>query len=209
MKNLVLTLILALTFTVSNATEKEIVAEVVFENLTGKTLNSGEFYVTETNERIEIKNTQSFKVTLPEKGKYQFEFSTKDFIAYTFYPARITAKNNTITIRLVEKKDLPFNKVTRSFPINFDTNLTDQDIEKRISKGALNFIIHGIDNSIPKEFAQFKEKYGIGLIKENCVIDPLSFKRARENNQMISDYLNSKYGEDWLKELPMKPFGIK
>jgi hypothetical protein len=26
---------------------------------------------------------------------------------------------------------------------------------------------------------------------------------------MIADYLNKKYGEDWLKELPTKPFGIK
>jgi hypothetical protein len=37
----------------------------------------------------------------------------------------------------------------------------------------------------------------------------MSFKRATENNIMIADYLNKKYGEDWLKELPTKPFGIK
>jgi predicted RNA-binding protein (virulence factor B family) len=40
------------------------------------------------------------------------------------------------------------------------------------------------------------------------VVDPLSFKKARENNQMIFDYLNKKYGTDWLNN-PTKPFGIK
>ncbi|OBX17488.1 hypothetical protein LX77_03911 [Gelidibacter algens] len=209
MKKILLTLILALNFMVSKAIEKEIIAEVVFENLTGKELNSGEFFVTETNERIEINNTQSFKITLPGKGKYQFGFATDDFTAYTYYPSRITDKKNTITIRLVEKKESTFNNGTFSFPMNLNTNLTDEQIEQRIIDGNLNFIIHGIDNSIPDGFATFKEKYGIGLIKENCVIDPLSFKRATENNRMISDYLNKKYGKDWLNELPTKPFGIK
>jgi hypothetical protein len=74
--------------------------------------------------------------------------------------------------------------------------------------GNLNFIIHGIDNKIPREYLNFKEKYGIGLIIENCAIDPFSFKRATKNNQMISEYLNKKYGKDWLDELPSKPYGI-
>jgi hypothetical protein len=209
MKKIIITLITVLTFTVSKANDKEIIAEVVFENLTGKELNSGEFFITETNERIEIKDTQSFKITLPSKGKYQFGFATEDFTAYTYYPSRITNNKNTITIRLVEKTKLTLNNGTFSFPMNLDTNLTTEQIEKRISEGTLNFITHGINSSIPEEYVRFKEKYGIGLIKENCVVDPLSFKKARENNQMIFDYLNKKYGTDWLNELPTKPFGIK
>jgi hypothetical protein len=156
MKKTFLTLILALTFTVSKATEKEIIAEIVFENLTGKELNSGEFFITETNERIEIVNTKNFKITLPSKGKYQFGFATEDFTAYTYYPSRITNKKNTITIRLVEKRELTFNHANLSFPMNLDTNLTNEQIEKKIAKGNLNFIIHGIDNSIPKEFADLE-----------------------------------------------------
>ena len=209
MKKILVTLLLTLTCTISKATEKEIIAEVVFENLTGKELNFGEFFITETNKRIKINDTKSFQISLPSKGKYQFAFSTEDFTAYTYYPSRITSKKNTITIRLVEKTHLNFNNGNFSFPMNLDTNLTDEQIEKRISAGNLNFISHGIDNSIPKEFSDFKEKYGIGLVKENCVIDPISFKKATENNIMIADYLNKKYGEDWLKELPTKPFGVK
>lgn len=208
MKKIILTLILAFTFTISKANEKEIIAEVVFENLTGKELNSGDFFITETNERIKINDTNNFQITLHSKGKYQFRFSTEDFTAYTYYPSRITNKKNTITIRLVEKKELTLNSEIFSFPMNLDTNLTDEQIEKRISSGTLNFISYGIDNSIPKEFYDFKEKYGIGLIKQNCVIDPISFKKATKNNIMIADYLTKKYGADWLKELPTKPFGI-
>ena len=130
----------------------------------------------------------------------------------------INAENKRLTfVRLITNtafgawENINNHKVLAS---NVETNetsrfVTDEQIEKRISSGILNFISHGIDNSIPKEFSAFKVKYGIGLIKENCVIDPVSFKRAGENNIMNADYLNKKYGEDWLKELPTKPFGIK
>lgn len=209
MKNLLLILILAFTFTVSKASEKEIIAEVIFENLTGKELKSGEFYVTETNVKIEINSLENFKITLPKKGKYQFRFATDDFTALTFYPSKITKRKNTITIRLMEKNAFNFNNEIYSFPMNMDTDLTDEQIEQKISDGNLNFIMHGIDNSIPIEHKDFKKKYGIGLIRENCVIDPLSFKKVTENNQMISDYLSKKYGGNWLKELSTKPFGIK
>lgn len=162
----------------------------------------GEFIIVETNERIKVSGTESFNITLPKRGKYEFGFFTNDFTAYTDYPSRITERKNTITIRLMEK-----NLVT--FPMNLETNLTDEQIEQRIADGTLNFIINGIDNTIPDGYVQFREKYGIGVIKENCVIDPYTFKNTRENNQMICVYLNKKYGEDWLKELSTKPFGIK
>jgi hypothetical protein len=209
MKKIILTLILALTFTISKANEKEIIAEIVFENLTGKELNSGEFFITETKERIVINNTKSFKITLPGKGKYQFRFATNDFTAYTYYPSVITHKNNTITIRLVSRTESTFNANTFSFSMNLETDLTDQQIAQRIAMGKVNFITHGLDNKIPKGFIDFKGKYGIGLQKENCTMDPMSFKKATENNQIISDYLTRKYGNEWQKELPNKPFGLK
>jgi len=92
---------------------------------------------------------------------------------------------------------------------NMNINLTDAQIEDRISKGNLNFILHGLNNSAPKKFEAFKKKYGIGFHIENCVIDPMSFKRAVSNNQMILDYLNKKNGKKWQEELPSKPFGLK
>ena len=208
MKKTILTLILALTFTVTKATEKEIIAEVVFENLTNKEFTSGEFTIIDLNKKTEINKAESFKITLPEKGKYQFSFVSDDFTAYTFYPTRINKRKNTITIRLMEKVEFK-NVGVYSSPMNLETDLTDEQIENRIASGTLNFIMNGIDSTIPEEYIKFKEKYGIGLIKENCVIDPISFKKTRENNEMIFDYLNKKYGTEWIKELKTKPFGIK
>ena len=209
MKKILITLILVLTCIVSKATEKEIIAEVVFENLTNKEFTSGEFTIINSNRKIEVNKAESFTITLPEKGKYQFSFVSDDFTAFTFYPTRINTRKNTITIRLTEKIEFSNTAGIYSFPMNLDKNLTDEQIEKRISDGTLYFIMHGIDSSIPEEYVSFKEKYGIGLKKENCVVDPLSFKRATENNQMISDYLDKKYGVEWLNELKAKPFGIK
>ena len=206
MRKLISTLTLALFTSITFA--NEIVATVVFENLTEKELKSGEFTIIDLNKKIEISKAENFKITLPEKGKYQFSFVSDNFTAYTFYPARINKRNNTITVRLMEKKELKKGGIY-SFSMNLETDLTDEQIEQRIENGTLNFIMHGIDSSIPKEYVEFKENYGIGLIKENCVIDPLSFKKATENNQMIFDFLNKKYGTEWQAELKTKPFGIK
>lgn len=206
MKKIILTLTLVFFTSITFAAEIE--ATVVFENLTNKEFTSGEFTIIELNKKTEVNKAESFKITLPEKRKYQFSFVSDDFTAYTFYPIRINDKKNTITIRLMEKTEFKSDGI-QSFPMNLDTNLTDEQIKKRISEGTLNFIMHGIDGSIPEEYIRFKKKYGIGLIKESCVIDPFSFKKATENNQMIFDYLNKKHGTYWLTELKAKPFGIK
>ncbi len=206
MRKSILTLTLALFSSIAFATE--IVATVVFENLTEDELKSGEFTIIDLNKKIEVSKAESFKITLPEKGKYQFSFVSDNFTAYTFYPARINKRKNTITVRLIEKKELRNGEIY-SFPMNLETELTDKQIEQRIENGTLNFITHGIDSFVPKEYVEFKEKYGIGLSKENCVIDPLYFKKATENNQMIFDFLNRKYGTEWQTELKTKPLGIK
>ncbi len=206
MRKIILTLTFALFTTMVFATE--IVATVVFENVTDRELKAGEFTIINLNKKIKITQEESFMVTLPEKGKYEFSFVSDDFTSYTFYPSRINKKKNTIIVRLLEKTEFKSNGIY-SFPMNLDTNLTDEQISQRIENGTLNFIMHGIDSSIPKEYVDFKVKYGIGLTKENCVIDPLSFKKATENNQMIFDYLNKKYGTEWQSELKIKPFGIK
>lgn len=206
MRKIVLTLTLALFTSMTFATE--IIATVIFENLTEKELKSGEFTIIDLNKKIEISEAESFKITLPEKGKYQFSFVSDDFTSYTFYPTRINKRKNTITVRLMEKTEFKSGGIY-SIPLNLETDLTDEQIEKRIADGTLNFIMHGIDSSIPEEYVKFKEKYGIGLTKENCAVDPLSFKKATENNQMIFDFLNKKYGTEWQAELKTKPFGIK
>lgn len=146
---------------------------------------------------------------MPAKGKYQFSFSTPDFTAYTVYPVVINETKNTITVKLVEKKDMLIATQRVSKPLSPNSNLTVEQIEQQIIAGQVHFVMYGIDNSIPDEYIAFQKKYGIELVKENCVIDPLSFKKATENNQIIANYLYKKYGDDWLLDLGSKPFGIK
>ncbi|MEZ7498117.1 hypothetical protein QO200_05130 [Flavobacterium sp. Arc3] len=105
---------------------------------------------------------------------------------------------------IISRYDEEGHKVDKDTFTNENEAMNLYDIDRN-----LNFIIHGIDNKIPQEYLNFKEKYGIGLIIENCAIDPFSFRRASKNNQMISEYLNKKYGAKWQDELPIKPYGIK
>jgi hypothetical protein len=209
MKKVLVFLLFTAAFAICKASDKEIIAEVVFENTTGKTFNTGSFYISETNKRIEINTLESFKITLPAKGKYIFSFSTADFIAYTSYPAVINERKNTITIKLVEKKELVSTISRFSKAVIAKSIVTEEQIEQQIVAGQAYFIMHGITNSIPDAYLTFQKKYGISLKKENCVLDPVSYKRAIENNQIIANYLYKKYGDHWLLDLEVKPFGIK
>lgn len=209
MKNIILGLLLLLNGAFAIAATKEITAEVVFENATGQELNSGEFYITELNTRIAINTTTSFKITLPAAGKYQFGFITKEFGSQVTYPERITLKNNTITIRLVPKIDIVLLSNNVPFTLNFDHKPSEDQMEHLFTAGRLNFIVHGLDAKITDEFIAFKNKFGVGIRKENCVVDPISFRNARENNRIIAEFLAKRQGNSWFNELPIKPIGLK
>ncbi|NNM17373.1 MAG: hypothetical protein HKP24_02270 [Croceitalea sp.] len=71
-----------------------------------------------------------------------------------------------------------------------------------------NFIIHSITADLPAGTAEFRATYGVGFVIENCVVDPFSFQRATDNNQMIALYLDERFGDIWWADLPVKPFGL-
>ena len=54
----------------------------------------------------------------------------------------------------------------------------------------------------------FKEKYGVHVVYENCVITPFMSEKAKMNNQEVAQYLNKKYGENWKKDLEIIPYGL-
>ena len=206
-----LTLILIVIFNINStiASEKKIVANVIFENFTNEKFTSGEFKIFETGETFQINFMENFTVELPEKGKYQFSFYSNEYISYVYYPVKITEKKNIITIRLTELKSSNFKNENLSFYDYADLKMSDQVILEKINNKKLNFIIHGINNNTPENYSEFMEKFGIGFKTENCIVDPISFKKATENNKRIIEYLNKTYGNDWKNELPIKPFGFK
>ena len=180
---------------------REIVAQVVFENRTDEQLISGEFFIVELNKTIQINSEEDFKITLPEKGKYRFSFISDKFDVYTYYPAKISEKNNQITIRLQKKgKAFNYSKEKESYNSSM-RNVTSKSDQ-------LYFIFNGI-NTTPVNFEKFEEKYGVGMRAENCVVDPVTFKKTIQHNKEIVKYLNEKFGDQWLEDLPTQPFGIK
>lgn len=209
MKKIALILIVIFNLNTSIASEAKIVATVKFENFTNEKISSGEFKIFETGETFQINSEENFTIELPKKGKYQFSFYSNDYISYVYYPSRISEKNNTITIRLSKKKSSHLKNEYLSYSEYADLKMTDQVILERINTKKLNFIVHGIHNNTPENYSEFIEKFGIGFKTENCVVDPISFKKATENNKRIIEYLDKYYGKDWVKELPIKPFGFK
>lgn len=212
MKKLALILLLSLPITVLKAATKEIIATVVFENTTGKAFNSGAFYISEANKRMEISTLDSFKITLPKQGKYIFSFYYADFETYTFYPVTINEQKNTITVKLfekTEKKNLTSTTIGSLKLLSNAQKLSSEQIEQLIAEGQVHFITHSLDNPISVEYVAFQKKYGISIKRENCALDPITVKKTTENNQIIASYLTSKYGENWLTDFSIKPFGVK
>ena len=207
MKTFIYILIATLSF--SSAYSYQITATIVFENLNEKTYISGVFLISETNEKFEINSLDKLSIELPKKGKYEFRFHTEEVNALTSYPARITNINNIITIRLENKtEDTFFGKPVNRFPITDISEYNAEQIEESIANGTINFIVHGLFAPDPEKVQAFKMSYGVGFISENCVVDPIAYKVAMNNNKKIDAYLTSKFGHDWKNKLPAQPFGL-
>jgi hypothetical protein len=71
-----------------------------------------------------------------------------------------------------------------------------------------NFHFFGIVNHQTKEMLQFKAKYGVGFQIQNCVVNPFSYKMATFMNKKTVVFLNDKFGDSWLKELPISLLGV-
>lgn len=193
-----------------SAFSNQITATVVFDNFTQKNTISGVFYITETSQSFQVNSLDKFTVELPKKGKYHFRFYSEDVNALLYYPVRITEQKNTITIRLENKlEDAASNPSAKHFPLKDISNFTIEQLEEDIALGIINFIVHGLVPPEPEAVEIFKNEYGIGFTSENCVVDPMSFKIAMNNNKKIEAYLTSKYGKDWKNKIPATPFGLQ
>ncbi|MCU7618195.1 hypothetical protein NZ698_13380 [Chryseobacterium sp. PBS4-4] len=55
---------------------------------------------------------------------------------------------------------------------------------------------------------EFRKKYGIAVIYQNCVISQFLSQKAKENNKLVAKELTEKYGDNWKKDLGFIPFGL-
>ncbi|MDF2931384.1 MAG: hypothetical protein K0R36_715 [Chryseobacterium sp.] len=55
---------------------------------------------------------------------------------------------------------------------------------------------------------EFRKKYGIAVIYQNCVISQFLSQKAKENNKLVAKELTEKYGDVWKKDLGFIPYGL-
>ncbi|MFY1046870.1 hypothetical protein [Chryseobacterium sp. GP-SGM7] len=99
-----------------------------------------------------------------------------------------------------------FNYAQNNEPIIIEAKKENDN--KRISdknEKVRHFIQFGI---MSRTHESFKEKYGVYVAYENCVITAYMSEKAKKNNQEVALYLTNKYGESWKKDLEITPFGL-
>ncbi|MFD0993812.1 FEKKY domain-containing protein [Tenacibaculum geojense] len=181
---------------------KEVSLTVKLLNTTNKEMVYGELVINELSKKVTINNTDNFTVQLPRKGKYTFNFYAPAFYTYILQPKKITSKKNVITIVL---KNLD---VRNSFFSTEKVGCNKHQLATKLENEGLNFTVFGIYDNNPKGLNEFKEKYNVGVETNNCVISPDLYNKAVTRNRLIYELLTEKYGDKWLKELPVSVLGI-
>lgn len=102
---------------------------------------------------------------------------------------------STLTFGQKKIKDKSFN-VKPSTAKN-ERNLPDEN--------SPHFMQFGI---MSRNHDEFRKKYGISVMYQNCVISQFQSQRARENNQLIARSLTEKHGDAWRKDLGFIPYGL-
>lgn len=152
----------------------------------------GTLSIIETGETYEVNEVKDFTIPL-KQGKYHFKFNSETHHFIT-YPARINAKDNWVLITLKDS-----NNITNSYA-------NSGNIQDLVKSNKAQFIVFGI---VSEDYTEFKEKYGVGVKTENCVITSYLSKVARENNEIVAQYLNENFGTSWKEDLKIIPFGLE
>lgn len=68
-----------------------------------------------------------------------------------------------------------------------------------------HFIQFGI---MSRNHLEFKKKYNVEVMYENCVITKYMSEKAKENNKLVAKILTEKYGDYWKQDLGFTPHGL-
>ena len=82
---------------------------------------------------------------------------------------------------------------------------TVENFDALLKEKSATLVVFGM---VSNDYSDFEKKYGIKVKTENCVITPGISKIATVNNQIISQYLNEKFSNDWKSDLKFVPFGL-
>lgn len=123
--------------------------------------------------------------------------------------SNLVQKNQKVNTKNDYAKGL--NKIKPSKNSDFKTDdfqiyATAENFEILLNENRASFVVFGM---VWFDYSDFEKKYGIKVKTENCVITPGISNIATINNQLIANYLNSKYDADWKSDLKMIPFGIE
>ena len=129
-------------------------------------------------------------------------------ILITIFLSSCSTKTQYISIRneftagLDGMKPTTKNEVKKS---DFLRYATSDIFETLLKENSATLIVFGM---VSNDYSDFEQKYGIKVKTENCVITPCILKIATVNNQIISNYLNETFSNDWKTDLQFLPFGL-
>lgn len=151
----------------------------------------GTLRIVETGEIFEITEVKDFSFRL-QKGNYTLRF-TSETPHRIVYPGKITRKQNEVIIYLGNSKSY------------IEEYASEKNWQQLLKEDRLKFIHLGF---APVHVKEFYEKYKIDVKNEGCVITPVISSAAEHNNRIVANYLTSKFGTEWKKDLGFLPFGV-
>lgn len=133
---------------------------------------------------------------------------TRNISAETNLISNLDQTNQKITVKTDYNKGLNKMKASKKTEVDqfdFLTYANEENFEKLLEQKNISFVVFGM---VSNDYSDFEKKYGIKVKTENCVISPGISKTATLNNQMIANYLNEKFSNDWKDDLKIIPFGL-
>lgn len=133
---------------------------------------------------------------------------TRNISDDTILISNLDQTNHNIIVKTEYNKGLNKMKASKKTEVDqfdFLTYANKENFEKLLEQKNVSFVVFGM---VSNDYSDFEKKYGIKVKTENCVISPGISKTATLNNQMIANYLNEKFSNDWQDDLKIIPFGL-
>ncbi|WP_108424053.1 hypothetical protein [Flagellimonas amoyensis] len=176
---------------------------IKFDNPPNEELTRGFITVESGNylDVVEINSLDDLKISIPQQGKYIFQFSSPDFQA-DFMAPKVVFDQSVIILKIK-----PIMSKSSNIPA-----LPKKGIfliyKEKVNFSDLAFLMHGITNQGDERFKNFTDEYGVTFEFGNCMIDPQTYQLSKANNLLIANLLKKEHGNSWVEELPTLPFGL-